>query len=288
MDMLQMKLPGTVSDESLPRIGELRIKCIPGTGVCRVIIIKTASNIAGAARIVGDAYFTTNDGSANYGKSIDYPTNTIEFSIYAKGNSTPFFIFFGNKYYIQAFTISTDTPSDWNTSYEGCDFYACDNLKTLRMYRSTQPSLDFESLKTLNLETLITSSTSGALYGDVSLIARSTNKTIEVYSGNELKIFGDIESFKDSSLITSLVIFNSNCTGNIEQLGKLTSATRILLLNSNNIEGEVATLLDNLYSNGKQTGSITIRISGTSATYNGLPSSTDIVATFTSGGWSVA
>ena len=288
MDMLQIKLPGAVSDGSLPKIGELRVKAFPGTGVCRIVITKTASNIAGSARIVGDAYFTSNDGSTNYGKSIDYPTNSIEFSIYTKGNGTPFFIFFGNKYYIKAFTVSTDTPSDWEISYEGCDFYACDNLKTLRMYRSTRASLDFESLKTLNLETLLTSATTGSLYGDIALIARATNEVVEVYSGNELKIYGDIEAFEDSTLLTSLVISNSDCTGNIEQLGKLTSVTRIILTNSNNVEGEVTTLLDNLYSNGKQSGSVTIRIGGTSATYNGLPRPTDIVATFTGAGWSVA
>lgn len=288
MDMLQIKLPDSVSDESMTRIGELKVKFTPGAEVCRVVISKTASNVAGSARIVGNAVFTSSDGTANLGTSVDYPTDTIEFSLYIKGTGD-FFVFFGEKYKMVAFTISADTPNDWIPSFEDCDFYACDNMKVLRLYRGRQQTLNLESLKTLPLETLLGSTASpGPFYGDVSMIASEAIKTLELVSGNELKVTGNIESFKDSDLLTSFVLLDTNCHGDISTLGKLTSATRILFTNAPNIEGEVTDLLDNLFANGKVSGTVTIRIAGTFATYNGQSRLTDISATFTSSGWSVA
>lgn len=288
MNALQIKLQESVSDDSMTRIGELKVKFTPGTGVCRVAISKTASNVAGSARIVGNAVFTSNDGSADLGTSVDYPTNTIYFSLYIKGTGD-FFVFFSEKYKMVDFTLAADTPNDWAPSFEDCDFYACNNMKVLRLYRGQQQTLNLESLKTLPLETLLgETSYPGPFYGDVSLVASERIKTLELVSGDELKVTGNIEAFKDSSLLTSLVLFNTDCSGDIGTLGKLTSATRIMFRNSSKVEGEVTDLLDSLFENGKVSGAITISIDGTSATYNGQRVSANISATFSSSGWTIA
>ena len=120
--------------------------------------------------------------------------------------------------------------------------------------------------------------------GDVSNLVKDTLNTIDI-TGDAL--YGNISSFVDLTSLTTLKFNFSNVSGDISSVATCVALTNLSLENSN-VSGTVESLLDAMFANGRQSGQFTINVKGTSATYNESVPTSDLVATFSGSGWTVA
>ena len=127
-----------------------------------------------------------------------------------------------------------------------------------------------------------------AFKGNVENLAKETINQIEIYGGGSDVLTGDIESFSVSTGLAYIRINYANLSGNIETLGVCTGLTNIGLEGSLQVVGTVEGLLDAMFTNGRRSGQVTVNVKGTSATYNGNVPTSDLVATFTNSGWTIA
>ena len=120
--------------------------------------------------------------------------------------------------------------------------------------------------------------------GDVSNLVKDTLQTIDI-TGDAL--YGDISSFDGLTTLTTLKFNFSKVSGDISSVATCVALTNLSLENSN-VSGTVESLLDAMFTNGRQSGQFTINVKGTSATYNGTVPTSDLVATFSGSGWTIA
>lgn len=288
MNALISTLPSSVTDTYMTKMGELKVfaKTI-GTGVAVFIVEKTAATDTADLRIVGQAQFTNSDGTADNGKTMSLPTNSIQNYIYVKATDT-FYLYFGNRKIYTRFTISTNTNSSWEFDLGDMDFTYCDNLKTIEAYRVKETNVNFAELMNCPIENLRASAPIGAFYGDIRYIAEHDNtlKNLDIRGNPDMPVYGSIDYFYNADKINTFYTINTELEGDVSSFSHSTSAVNIGLSNSN-VSGTLESLFDGMYSNGRHSGSVTANIAKTNATYNGVTPTGNIVATFTNDGWTV-
>lgn len=131
-----------------------------------------------------------------------------------------------------------------------------------------------------------------SIKGDISAFAnfntdwKTSLNLIITNDANVGKIYGNIEAFSDYVNISSFQLNNISITGNIATaLGRMTKLTLIEISGHTGAE-DLKNLFDTLYSNGKVSGSITVR-AGSNKTLNGGTWTNGSTVTFTANGWSV-
>ena len=243
---LVTKLNGSVDNNELLRIGEMRIKVesvesptkdTQGFGV--------SFTEPTTVEIVGDGYFTDNTLTENKGKSM--VVSSLKGVIVSQATT----VAIRNKYKLNALNvfIPSGTPYGKNKVLNIDDLKYSTSLISLNL-TNMQASGDIGNLK--NLTSLTT------------LYLRFT------------QVSGDIANFKNLTALTSLDIFVTNLSGDIANLKNLTALTSLNIANTK-VSGDIANLknltaLTSLdISNTKVSGDIAniyFAIRGTMKTFN--------------------
>ena len=252
---LVTKLKGSVDNNELLRIGEMRIKVesvdsqtkdTQGFGV--------AFTEPTTVEIVGDGYFTDNNLTENKGKSMVVPS--LQGVIVSQATT----VAIRNKYkllQLNAF-IPSGSPYGKNKVLNIDDLKYSTSLSSLNL-TNMQASGDIASLKSLtSLSTLVLRFTQ--VSGDISNLQNLTALTsLDVSSTN---ISGDIANLKNLTALTSLILSATKVEGDIANLKNLTALTNLDIARTN-ISGDIANLqnltaLNKLYINNTQlSGDIT-------------------------------
>ena len=288
MNTLMFKLPDSVTDAALLRLGEIKfhVTCTDSS-VAKLNIMRNAITSSGGARIIGDGYFTNESGTENLGKTIAYGDGLLSLDIYLKG--TEFDLYIGDKYTMYLFTtVVSGTSAAWNFIVAEGSFDSMTKLQQLNLYKVGGLSIDLKELAESPLTRITGGSSKFAFKGDVANLAKETVNIIEIYGDGLGALTGNIESFVVSTNLAFARINYANLSGNIETLGVCVGLTSIGFEGSSQVVGTVEGLLDAMFTNGRRSGQVTINVKNTSATYNGTVPTSDLVATFSGSGWTIA
>ena len=288
MNTLMFKLPDSVTDDALLRLGEIKfhVTCTDSS-VAKINMMRNAITSSGGARIIGDGYFTNESGTENLGKTIAYGDGLLSLDFYLKG--TEFDLYISDKYTMYLLTtVVPATSTAWDFIVVDGSFDSMTKLQQLNLYRGGGLSIDLKELAESPLTRITGGILNLAFKGNVENLAKETINQIEIYGGSSDVLTGDIESFSVSTGLAYIRINYANLSGNIETLGVCTGLTYIGLEGSLQVVGTVEGLLDAMFTNGRRSGQVTVNVKGTSATYNGNVPTSDLVATFTNSGWTIA
>ena len=218
MDCLVTKLNGNVSDDSLLKLGEFRIKVNrvkSPTNKTQSIFLLTDKDIT--IEIVGEGYFTDNTLLANNGKRLSISANS-ETSVYFSNGD--FYISIPNKYALKKVNSTTNSTSSDSSN----KFFSIDDLKYSDIVsyniNSNQVTGDLSSVKNWkNVEFLILNTTQ--VTGDIANIKNLT-KLKSIYLG-ETKLTGDVSAFSNLVNLDTINAVYSNISGDISALSSLSA-----------------------------------------------------------------
>ena len=232
------KLDGSCNNTNLLRIGEMRVHFAK-------VDSPTASTQGKAfcfdkdaeLEIIGDAYFTDKNLSANLGKKITVPANSEAGFFVSNANCDVSIL---DKY-------SLTKVLEWATSvtaYSKNISFTLDDLKysTALSNISMQDAIttgDIASLK--NLTSLSLLNLSGKqMSGDIDNLK---NLTLLTYIKlRKAQVRGDIASLKNLTSLTTLDLTETSVTGDIASLKNLTSLKLLNLIKDSSITGDIASL----------------------------------------------
>lgn len=254
---LVTKLNGSVDNNELLRIGEMRIKVesvesptkdTQGFGI--------SFSEPTTVEIVGDGYFTDNNLTENKGKSmvvsgsqgiIVSQATTVAIRNKYKLLGLHVFIPSGNPYgenkvlNIEDLKYSTSLESLNLTRMKASgDIASLNNLTSLTnlILRYTQVSGDIANFKNLtNLTTLDISKTD--ISGDTANLKNLTSLTNLIL--NSSKVVGNIANLSSLTSLTALDISNTNISGDTANLNSLTALTS-LVINNTQISGDITNI----------------------------------------------
>ncbi|MDY2731026.1 MAG: leucine-rich repeat domain-containing protein, partial [Erysipelotrichaceae bacterium] len=200
---LVTKLNGVVDNDSLLKIGEMRVGFVkvanPETNIQAISVGVSEPTIL---KIVGDGYFTDETLSENKGKQITVGENPI-MSVYA------------------VFVSNNDTQVSIQNKY---------NIRELNGYYSSNASssnlivINLDDLKYSSLLTSIVFPYAQVL-GDISALKNLTALTSISLSSTQVS--GDISALKNLTALTSISLSSTQVSGDISALKNLTALTSI-------------------------------------------------------------
>lgn len=206
---LVTKLNGYVNNDSLRKLGELRIPVV-STAASQNNLIRAKFSKDTTITILGDGYFTNRGDNTNKGKTMQVTANTTTPCIFSTGT---FDLSISDKYSLLVLDNGYTTFSgDLNLNIEDLNFSV--NLTNLTFYDTHSVYGDIQHLRKLKLTSL------------------SLGKT---------KVIGDISSLKDMDSLTSLNLNETNITGNLSSVANLINL-ELLALNATNIDGDISIL----------------------------------------------
>lgn len=215
MDCLVTKLKGAVVDDSLMKLGELRIKKLkspnwdyPSQILC-VSLLKDET-----LTIIGDGNFTDKSGSENKGKSVFVKANE-DTELYISNSDAEISI--PDKYSIRQLLLSKE---DYPVPQYGYNTEIVGGLESLA--------------HCTNLYNLTVFST--GVQGDLSSLSKLAELTILLLSNTE--VTGDLSNIKDLPL-ARLYVNNTNITGDISLLSNMKLLERFQLYGAANITGDI-------------------------------------------------
>jgi hypothetical protein len=224
MDCLITKLKGTVNDDTLMKIGEIRIVKTKATGwdtATQNFAIKFNKDVE--LEIVGDGYFTDKTGSSNLGKTKKITANT-ETGVYV--SNSDFEISIPDKYALTKLKLHYQSADGWSkypeTKYvKGglSAFIYSTNLEELGL--NTILNLgDISPIKNLTKLTKIDFEGS-SVTGDISALQNLTALTDISLSGTQVS--GDISALSGLTALTNISLYSTQVTGNLDSLANLPS-----------------------------------------------------------------
>ena len=277
MDCLITKLKGTVNDDTLMKLGELRIKSsfssitsLEFTFKERVTLSLPESN---------NTYFTDSSGDANYGKALKYNANENK-KCYIKGGNTTLSI--DDKYSIillsldvkddskksiinglnelkysnsleKIYLTKSDTEGDLseickptlsvlnigNTKITGDSklLSACKGLQEIQA-QDVNVIFNLEDLRELTEMNFLSIKKTPSIGGTSSLSGLTKLTSLEI-SGTDIS--GDISSLSGLTKLTSLDISTTDISGDISNLSGLTKLTS-LDISTTDISGDISSL----------------------------------------------
>jgi hypothetical protein len=239
---LVTKLNGTVNNNSILRLGEMRFKInkvdVPTEGTQLLgLFVNTPSKV----EIIGDGYFTDKNLQENKGKSLSIDSTTN--GIFVSSTSDVEVALLG-KYAITRINAYYNNQPN-GTVYAKNKFFDIDDLKystaliTLNL-PSAQVSGDIANLK--NLTALATLNLYGTqVSGDVVNLKNLTALT-NLNLANT-RVSGDIANLKNLTALTTLNLYGeyTSLTGNIDELSALSKCTEMSFKYSK-LTGDLASL----------------------------------------------
>ena len=318
-----MKLEGSVTNNSLPKIGELRYLIKKTSDVRNIFLFDGVADKAVTSTVSGKNYFTDVNGTVNNGKSISRKT-TQDANRYFKSLEDGYYTI-SQKYDIGRILIRDYKDMEIDIS----DFSYCKNLTSFTVSNSSV-SGNIASLNSLvNLTTLSigSSSVSGNIASLNSLVNLTTLSignssvsgniaslnslvnltTLSIGSSsvsgniaslnslvnlttlkiNNFSVSGNIASLNSLVNLTTLSINNSSVSGDIASLNSLVNLTELNVSNSK-VNGDCKNLFDGLVTAGKRNGILKILTINKEVSYNGeKPTKRVWSATFNNGSYSV-
>ena len=232
---LVTKLNGSVDNNELLRIGEMRVKVesvesptkdTQGFGVT----FREPTTV----EIVGDGYFTDNTLTENKGKSM-VVTGTSGIIV-----SQATTVAIRNKYKLDSLVVyipSSTTPYGKNKVLNIDDLKYSLSLSSLNLI-NTQVSGDIASLKNL---TALTSLNLGNTQVSGNLASLKSMTALTSLVLNNTAISGDIANLNRLTALTRLDFSQTNVSGDIANLKSLTALTS-LVLNNTAISGDIANI----------------------------------------------
>ena len=253
---LVLKCKGTVENDSLLKVGELRIKqnkIDSPTSLTQAIIVN-GSNID--AEIIGDGYFTDKALTANLGKSI---TN-IKSPIYISNSDCEISI--KNKYNITALAFREFSITQWVDVHSHVNNKNIDLESLKYSYNITSITVNTDTdISALSNLTALTSLIiqNEQVTGDISVLANMTNMSYLILGDN---ITGDISALANMTNMRYLILGN-NITGDISALAKMTKLYELYMSPRHNITGDLSvfaniTELQNIILSANVTGDISV------------------------------
>lgn len=235
------KLNGSVDNNDLLRVGEMRIKVESAespTGDTQgfgLAFVKPTT-----IEIVGDGYFTDKTLTENKGKSM----TVLDSQDIIVSQATTVAI--RDKYNLReiAVYIKGGTPYCKNKVLNIDDLKYSISMRLLNVYR-TQASGDIASLKNLTaLTTLYLSSTK--VTGDIANLKNLT--VLTTLQLNSTQVSGDVANLKNLTALTSLSLNNTQVSGDIANIYFAYKGTvkEINVAYCNNLYGDLASIPDNI------------------------------------------
>ncbi len=89
-------------------------------------------------------------------------------------------------------------------------------------------------------------------------------------------VYGDLKSFSNFPQIQKIIISSTNIKGDINDISNLINLNQLEVKYNIEITGELKTFLDNLYMNGKTSGSLDVNVGLSGVKYNGESSQYDV------------
>lgn len=125
------------------------------------------------------------------------------------------------------------------------------------------------------------------IVGNLADIKNTNISNLKIEKTN--RVYGDIDVFANNEEITSLQLIQLHeMKGNIESLQNNLNLIELFVSNSIRISGDINVLAQNLFNNGKTSGSVKILASGTNCTNsNSLTSSLRVTISFNNSGYSM-
>ena len=228
---LVTKLNGTVDNNNLLRIGEIRLfntKLSNPTSNTQFMALTFSKDTN--LEIVGDAYFTDSTLAENKGKTISCLPNK-KTSFYVSNNDCQIAIL--DKYSLVAAETNVHKVGDLE------DFRFSKDLSFIAI-KGTEQTGDIANLKNLiALTSLVLSRTQ--VNGDISVLKNLTALT--TLSLDNTQVNGDISVLKNLTALTTLSLDNTQVNGDISALENLTALTKLSLYNQKTpITGDIGKL----------------------------------------------
>ena len=237
---LVTKLKGSVNDESLRRLGEMKLHV---DSVSNSVIFSLNLDADVTIRIVGNGYFVSNDNT-NLGKTIatkNYDNKNI------KANGSNFDVFISNKDTIKGIYLT-------NVVFDLSELTYCTSLTEFVDW-NTSSILTGDISIFKNLKNLINIHIEGSkqITGQLSDIAGLTNlTTLSLSSPN---ITGQLSDIAGLTNLTTLSLSSPNITGQLSDMDKFPNLTNCINMGININIGDFAKLPDgiNFFSGGNGT-----------------------------------
>lgn len=276
MTALVTKLPESVSDDSLPKLDELRIGFKYTNRASITLNVQNEGTPSpGGQRLSGSSYFTNLNGD-NLGTQL--PNTSSSHTIYVSPGEG--FIFYSPKDKLTMLAMySGGVLGPDGLKYTGVRDLTVDNLKDEYGGKADVKLLDSPELLHLRVYT------TGPSYikGSVNDLRNLKNMiTLGLYNqGVNL----DLSGLSGSTSILEIRGIGSNLSGSIMNLSS--AKMSVLETSSAAVTGAVEDLLDAFFANGKVSGTCRVSSYGSGITYGGSTYSGDKVFTFTNSGWSL-
>ena len=255
------KLKGTVANNTLLKVGELRIN-FSATGSSRKMQIRFTSNIT---LVCTGGFFTDESLSVNNGTTYTCKQDKIE-TIYVS-NGSGYISCLNGKYKCSLINISNS-----------CYFIDTDDLKfdSDLLFAGLDSSLSTGDLSSLCLARITDLGVSNTnICGDISAIANCKKLTsASLYNSPNIK--GDIAVFKNTPNLTSLVLGNAGIYGDIISFSSCLKLTTLNIPRTN-LTGAVESLGNALVAAGRNSGQIKLTCDNTHITFDGQPCNFKII-----------
>ena len=230
---LVTRLNGSVSNSSIPKIGEMRIKVLPiaspsKESQCFIFTFKKQATV----EIIGDGYFTNETLAVNNGKKAIIAPN-VETSVYVSNGS--FEIAIPCKYdliTIQTYTLGQGVDNKDMSSIDSLKYsYDLTNINL----PNTKAFGDIDGLKDLlNLKGINFSYTQ--VSGDIGGIGKCVKLT-NINMPNT-QVSGDIGGIGKCVKLTNINMPNTQVSGDIGGIGNLTALQNLTLSNTQ-VSGDI-------------------------------------------------
>lgn len=284
MNMLQVKLPDSATDITLPKLNEIVIEYPndnKGFGVAN-------TNTSYGVRCENATITRTYPTPQVTGTYLPYIGSSMAISVTATGDD-PMYVFLGAKQTITILSFGNHTAPvniiRGDLSKSNIFSLDCTWLK----YKGGNYPVELLPWNTLTSVSYAFDNDHGmgrtlkGNLGDCNLTASLT--TLKISGQNSVAINVDNDFANATGLVDLRIAENALVTGDISSLGHLTNLEILSINNSKNITGTLESLFDAMYNNGRHSGTITVYAILSNVTYNGSVPAAAVTVTFTNDGW---
>lgn len=212
---LILSLQSGVSDPTLRKLGEFKMKIDKDVTYGRYDIAVQAGQRRGIARIIGDAsvYFTDSTHAQNWGH--ERQESGSNYTVNGSGGD----LFIGGKDVITNLSLTTGVILDLK------ELKYCPNL--IWIYGQ-----------------------SGTLEGDIGNLSEIANQMVRLDFRATNNVYGDLAVFANCTTLTNLTLERTNCTGSMLNLSKCHGLATLYLYDTAGVTGNPDDLADAMYDGG--------------------------------------
>lgn len=272
MNCLVTKLKGSVNNDKLLKLGELRIE-FQNVGERKYFTVKYDAD----ARIeLKDAVFESD--YSQYGNAMDVTPGNYGISFSAKPSRASLL----NKYHITELALYDSGAAFDLEKLEMCKALNRLDASTVPVYGNVKHLLPLDNLSDVNVSSSnVEGDISGLavkslrklqfpdcnkLIGNIAAISSLTNLTTLSFSTCP-NVYGDISSLSEMTSLTELSFYSTKISGDISSIFKLKNLSN-LDLSGTSVSGEINTLLSKMKEAGRTSGTFSIKLND-KCTYNG-------------------